>query len=53
MRKKKDGWKPFRDLAQLYKRGVIGRSHFVLNWGLAQQDANIAAGRGNNRGIKA
>jgi hypothetical protein len=40
MEKKLD-WRPFRDLAQLYKRGVIGRSHFALNWGIAQKDQGI------------
>jgi hypothetical protein len=48
MRKKKDDWKPFRDLAQLYRRGVIGRAHFALNWGLVQKDQGIVVERGKD-----
>jgi hypothetical protein len=40
---KKTNYAPFFNLANLRRRGVISREHFILDWGLAQRDQGIKA----------
>jgi hypothetical protein len=42
--KKRIDYRPFHVLAELFRRGVVSREQFILEWGLNQQDQGITPG---------